>query len=417
MKIVFITQYYLPQNNGGTELYIYNLCRHLSELKVETAVCCSAPGLETEANYVHDGIDVYTSTSTDKLVHDIYQLTKSQGFDVVHIHTMGGNLSNLLLQSLVAIRVPVFFTPHLVDNFCLNNGKLLYKNSSACTGYVSKIKCQSCISSVYPAIPSFYRNRVFQFALQYMLPKKIAAKLFTSFHFLASEMTGRIRLLKTNKIKIIPVAKWYESVLEVNGLPYLPFVPQAVSNAFLKEQPGGGHEGFKWVFAGRLSPEKGIKELAELFKKNALPGDLLILFLFLSDKQGEFEQELLETLQQQENVIIHTNQQADKVAVRMKECDCLVLPTKICEMAPLVIGEAFSLHIPVLVSKFIREEILPEQGVKFSYDVQDDFADKFNFMRKHSREMKKRGFKAHRPNSFLQVAEKHLQIYSEALES
>ncbi len=84
----------------------------------------------------------------------------------------------------------------------------------------------------------------------------------------------------------------------------------------------------------------------------------------------------------------------------------------ICEMAPLVIQEAFACGKPVLVSNFIKYDVEKlKVGLHFNYEIPGDFKNKFSMMR-HTNFP---GLNNFEPLSFTEVAQRHIDLYNKSL--
>ena len=423
MKILYVTQGFFPDHKGGTELYLLRLCKQILRSNHLCEILCVNDYVAIAEEYSYNEIPVHKISKTLNLNYEIKNLVKTESFDIIHIHSFGGKIDNKFLQCVRMIGVPIFFTPHLAENFCLNGGTLRYKNKYNCDGYVNAVKCQTCISVANNGLPSMFKYRVFQFLLQRIVPRIISKNIFSEFHFLGRKMKNRIGLLKDSKTNIVALSEWYEQLLKLNGLQNINLIPQAVDSAFIPNELNNNKvpndklsNGFKWVFVGRLSPEKGIYNLIEIFIKNSKEEDSLLLILFLNQNLNEFETNILEMVKDHTNIVIHQNCSSKGISMLLRNSNCLVLPSKVCEMAPLVLEEAFASNIPVLVSNYIQLDIeIKRLGVKFDYNVKFDFETKFNYMRTFKEKSSFKGLNSFKPISFNEVADLHISLYSSSL--
>ena len=378
-KIIFITESFLPYKNGGTELYLYNVCKALLQKGVTMHVCTFSNTGQNE--YEVDHIPVTDHESITEVLKTLNKLVQYSNYTSLHIHTLGNNFNNAVLRKILDLPLQFFYTPHLVSDLCANSGKLIYKNIQNCNGFVSPVKCQACISTTNN-LPSIYSSIIFQNFLQKFIPVSILKKIRSPFHLRGKEASLRVKLLRKKNVRVISVADWYLEILKINNLTNLSFVKQGVSNEFkLSTKNNIGHSGFSWAYVGRLSSEKGIEELITVFIKNHLPGDNLKLFVFKNVFVNEFEENILSLISAYGNIYLEYNIIGVELSEAVLKCNALVLPTKICEMSPLVIAEANYLKLPVLCSNFIRQSSKTFTGLKFNYSNPDDFATKFNQIR------------------------------------
>lgn len=414
IKILFITQTFFPKHKGGTEIYLQNLCKSLQSKNIALEVVCT--DYETDGNeyeFMYDSVRVSIIPTYKSLNTEIAKIIHHGSFNLVHVHSFGGRISNSFLQFLQQQHIPIFFTPHLVENFCLNGGTLKYRNKYVCNGFVNVVKCQTCISSIQKGLPIVFKYQFSQFIIQNLIPLKVRSQFLSGFHFLAKNMKEKIFLLKSNNVNVIGLSQWYVEILELNGLKNISFIPYGISKSFnnLNKSISSTSTGFRWIFIGRLSKEKGIDELIEIFQKYSFKGDSLFLCLFINEQLNCFEESILKKINQNSDIILYQNCSTDDISLLLKQSDCLVIPSKVCEMGPLVLYEAKACGIPVLVSENIRENVKSlEVGLKFNYDRVNDFMDKFNIMRKSSKDLFK-GLSSFSPNSLEEVGRLHLKAY------
>ena len=418
MKVLFITQTFFPKHKGGTEVYLLNLCKILQAQNVQCKIICTDSGNEEAESYSYESISIETISPTENIGYKVLSVLKTEEYNILHIHTLGGRIDNTFLAFLKSKGIAYFFTPHLVGNFCLNGGRLQYKNRKNCNGYVSIIKCQTCISGVNEGLHFIFKNKMAQFILQRIIPGNLSRKWFSKYHFLARMMKDRITMIKEGNVTIVAVSEWYAGVLKLNGCKNVSYIPQGVNPLFLEESKiaPGVKEGFSWTFIGRLSKEKGINELVEVFINNALPEDRLNFIFFAKEVTDDFEEMILRKVLSHANIRVYRNSSPEKVFMLLKESDCLVVPSKVCEMAPLVFQEAFVCGVPVLISNYIREDIVSKKlGLQFDYNKENDFDQKFNFIRSAKRDILFSGLSNYKKSSFEDVAIKQLGLYKAAI--
>jgi glycosyltransferase involved in cell wall biosynthesis len=420
MKVLFITQTFFPKHKGGTEVYLLNLCKILETKKVACKIICTDSGNEEAESYLYESISIEAIPPTENICDKVLSVLKTEEYNILHIHTLGGRLDNTFLAFLKIKEIAYFFTPHLVGNFCLNGGRLQYKNQKACNGYVSIIKCQTCISGVNEGLHFVFKNKIGQFILQRIIPGTLSRKWFSKYHFLARMMKDRIAMIKERNVTIIAVSEWYAGILKLNGCKNVSYIPQGLNPLFMEESKivPGVKEGFSWTFIGRLSEEKGIDELVEVFINNALPEDSLNFIFFVKEVPGDFEEMILDKVRSHVNIRLYRNSSPEKVFELLKESDCLVVPSKVCEMAPLVFQEAFACRVPVLISNYIREDIVSKKlGLQFDYNKENDFDEKFNFIRSARRDILFSGLSEYKKSSFEDVAITQLGLYKVAIKA
>ncbi len=237
MKVLFITQTFFPDHKGGTEVYLYNLCKSLIAKQINCKILCTNyKSNEAIKTFLLDGISVEIINERENLHQAVRSIVSKEGFSVIHIHTVGGRINNDFLSILKEKNVPVFFTPHLAENLCLNYGKLQYKNKRDCDGFVSVVKCQTCLSHSNKFLSPFFKHRLPQLFIQKILPGFVSRKIFSPFHFLGKAMKRRVLIIKQNNINVVALADWYSNVIKLNQINNCTTVLQAVNDEFTGEK-------------------------------------------------------------------------------------------------------------------------------------------------------------------------------------
>jgi glycosyltransferase involved in cell wall biosynthesis len=253
-----------------------------------------------------------------------------------------------------------------------------------------------------------------------ILPAGITSKFFSKQHFAVYEKLERIQLLNKQRVKVIALSEWYFELLKQNNIEDVTLIQQGVGVEFFVDKSSIKQQRAKssvhWIFVGRMSEEKGVKELVETFLQVNVPGDKLTIVTIKSQFEDKYFEEVNIIIDASKQVSVSFNRSKEEVAELIATADCLVLPSKVTEMASLVIQEALAVGKPVLVSDFIRSNVEMEKtGLKFSYE-KNDFLVRMKEMR--SRLMDNEIFIGI-PNAslvtFKQVAEKHLLLYNKCV--
>ena len=109
-------------------------------------------------------------------------------------------------------------------------------------------------------------------------------------------------------------------------------------------QKKSGGEGIRFLYVGRLSPEKGVDLALDAMKK--IKGRLIIigdgeLMSLCRERSRELGASKIEVMGYQSKEV---------VAAQMEASDVLILPSRCKEPAPLVLGEAAYHHLPAIVA-------------------------------------------------------------------
>lgn len=416
LKVFFVTETFLPAHIGGTEMYLFNLCKELQKKEIYCKVFCEGEEEEYQ-EYLHENVPVQLCPSADaeSIFKSLSKAKATEGFDILHIHSFNGQINNNFFSKLHQFELPLFFTPHLVNNFCSNNnGSLRFKNKIECNGVVGSVKCQTCTFSNYEKLPFLYRTTLLHFIIHRLLPIYIAKRFFSKHHFVIYEKLERIQLLNKQKVGVIALSKWYAELLKRNQIVDVTLIQQGVSRLFISKGKTGKHQetmqSVQWIFVGRMSKEKGVKELIEVFQQVDAPGDRLTIITIKPKSADGYFEEIVDTIEADERIALLFNQSGEDVSELLASADCLVLPSKITEMAPLVVQEAIASNKPVLVSDYIRDDVEKEgTGLKFSFEKVGDFLKKMKEIRGRLRPFIT--INNARSLTFEQVAADHIFIY------
>ena len=141
------------------------------------------------------------------------------------------------------------------------------------------------------------------------------------------------------------------------------------------------------VFVGRLSPEKGLKNLLRAWGRLRMPIRLRILGD--GPLRAELEQMAYDLKLSQITFLGHVNQAATQAAI--KEARFLILPSECYENFPLTIIEALSCGTPVICSRLgAMQEIVKDgdTGLHFTPGNAEDLAEKVAWAWDHPRQAK-----------------------------
>ena len=239
--------------------------------------------------------------------------------DVVHLHNIYHQLSPSVLRPIARAGIPSVMTLHDYKLACptyqfLDHGKIC----EACLGgrfyHATTHRCKdgSLVSSLLATVESYAHGitgayspvRLFIAPSRFLRDKMKEAGVFPD----------RMRLLN-------------------HFIDAEPIAPAA--------SPGGG-----FVFAGRLSPEKGVDVLIEAAGR--LPG---VTVEVLGDGPARAELEVLATRVAPGRVRFHGRLGKESVHAAMRGALAVVVPSRWYENQPMTVLEAFACGVPVIGSR------------------------------------------------------------------
>jgi glycosyltransferase involved in cell wall biosynthesis len=258
-----------------------------------------------------------TSTVWNRQVFDeLTAVLKQFAPDLVHFHNTFPLISPAAYVAAQRLGIPVVQTLHNFRLFCLNG--LFLRNGRT---------CEDCLGRAAPwpgVLHSCYRQS-----------RKASA--------VVAAMLGFHRLRGTWEAEIdtyIALSEFARRKFVAGGLPADRIV---VKPNFLPVDPGTGtHNGGFALYAGRLSPEKGIERLLRVWGKLA-PGITLRVI-----GGGPLESLAASSPSTVEWV---GWQPRERVLAAMKDARFLVFPTEWYEGLPMVVLEAIATGLPVIASR------------------------------------------------------------------
>ena len=171
----------------------------------------------------------------------------------------------------------------------------------------------------------------------------------------------------------------------------LPESKIKVKPNFVSPDPGEKNGiGNDVVFVGRLSPEKGLKNLLQAWEQLHVPVPLRILGD--GPLRAELEQMAYDLKLSQVRFLGHANHSVTQTAI--KNARFLILPSECYENFPLTIIEAFSCGTPVICSRLgAMQEIVKDggNGLHFTPGNPEDLAEKVAWAWDHPRQVKDMG--------------------------
>lgn len=251
--------------------------------------------------------------------------------DVIHVHNLFFDASPSVLYQAKRMGIPVVATLHNYRLICAN--AMLIREGAI---------CEKCIHSTFPSsgiINKCYRGSAVQSGL-------------------VTAITGTHKILGTWKNKVdayITLSGFMRNKilsgsagLEANKVYITP-------NAIADPGEGAKLRDDYFLFVGRISPEKGILQLARMFAETKI-GKLIIAG---DGPQAENIRQLAATT---DNIDYLGLQPAETVIAYMKQAKALIFPSTWYEGMPMTIIEAFATGTPVLASRLGSMVEMIEEG-------------------------------------------------------
>ena len=310
------------------------------------------------------------------------KIIKKEKPEVAHLHNIFGHLSPSIIFALKKRRIPIVLTLHDYKLFCPNYQ--FFSQGKICFDCLKKKNYYSCLSK------KCVKNSSIKSLIGYLEAKwqkdflKVAEKIDI---FLAPSLYMRRKALAWG----IPAEK-------------VIHLPHFVSSDFLKQSSLKRNPYF--LYFGRLSQEKGVKLLIEVFKGREWRIKIV--------GQGPLE---IKTKSKNIELLAYKNQKELKEII--SQAYLIIIPSLWPENFPYTVLESFALAKPVLAARVggLPELIRNKQtGLLFKPNNQDDLEEKIIWASQHPKKMEKMGQAAQKEVLARYNSEKHYQKLIEIYE-
>lgn len=310
MRILFIHNAY--RQYGGEDVAVAEETALLREKGHEVSTLL----FTNDSGGVAAALGAVYNRSSARRVQEAIRTFRPQ---VIHVHNWFFAASPSVLYAAARARVPVVMTLHNYRILCAN--ALLLRNNAP---------CELCVPHRFPL-----------YGVRYQCYRQSAAQ-----SALVTGVTGIHKSLRTWQQKVhtyITLTQFARSRFTGSSLG-VPPGKLAVKPNFIKD-PGEGRavrDDF-FLFAGRLSAEKGVPVLLEAFA--GLPHCQLVVA-----GDGDGKEAWRRQYASAANITFAGKQTRDGLLDMMKRCKALVFPSIWYEGLPFTILEAFATGTPVIAS-------------------------------------------------------------------
>lgn len=364
LRIIHCLVFYLPVRTAGIEVYVQALTRYLAQCGHQVKIL--VPNYPGEPPYPSQdgGVPIITYNETYNQTRDAFagkvpgsglpqfeKILQYEQPDIVHFHqlTSSNGISIFHFRAAKATGAKVVFTNHLAGLTC-STGTMNFMGTSVCNGKMDERNCSRCL---------LHAQGHSQLATTLMVQAGKMFHLIGDLKFLPAKWQmpatiahKRRRLHELFSIcdQVITPAAWYQQLLIDNGFPAekVVLVKQGLANAvdFQKPPvPKSVDAVVRFIYAARIFPEKGLDTL--LMAMQQIKGSF-VLDIF-GQEDGAAYKAFCESLSK-ENPQIRWFDALPHVELmkQFSKYDVLVIPSRVAEMAPLVIPEATAAGLPVL---------------------------------------------------------------------
>lgn len=438
MKIIHVLNHFLPQQQAGTEIYTWALCKEFIKKGINVKVLIPNYGKSYDEEYEYDGLIVYKYAEPSHVDRSLVMgfrepdgLIAFRAFlaiekpDLVHFHELAGSngIGIKHVREAKNIGIKIIMTFHLARYTCVT-GNLLYKGKIICNGKIENIKCSICLlnnkglnktSHLIAYVSSLLNyNKIDTSKLNNILGTALGtASIISRNEENLNELIGLCD-------QVVCITKWYMDVLNINcvNMEKVTYIDQGLPTAFSQYIESDIHNTspLKLMFLGRITPIKGLHLLLDALE--FFPETEVELSIFGNSDGTNYESELRKKTKGKLNVIWRGSLTQDKVQERMLEHDLLCQCSTVCEMSPLVIQEARAAGMPVLASNVNgnKEQLANgAAGLLFETNDVESLKNQISNIMKNRYLIQDLKTKIQTPRNFSNVSEDYLQLYSKLL--
>lgn len=423
MVIGIVTNFTYQDIAGGTEIYCKQLANSLSLLG--NSVFWFAPNFH-ETTTCEEGVGVFTivkfaakSNKPDVNISDLFiQEAKARSVDILHFHEFGGveGVNVDMLELCKASGFSVVITYHLLQNICFT-GTLKFAGVEPCSGRLVPSKCAVCSRTS----PIHVNNKIKGWLarkLADLLRISIKYKIHRFFSGLNQWVNSfQLKLESINKISnysdaVISLSDWFTQILLINGLkrekifqfyqvsPNLPSVDSSID----------GRSGF--VYMGRINYEKGIDLLIKSAEILSAIDDEFYIDIYGPLPHHSSQKYLIDLISKSPNLSYKGFVASENVIDIISKYKAVIVPSRVEEMAPLIIMEANHAKVPVVASDVKGNLEMVTRlncGLLFRSESVSDLVDSIKLINKNSTD-----FLFLKPciSDFNELALRHIKLYN-----
>lgn len=391
MKIALLTEYFFPDQQGGTELYVFNLAKALMKTAHLVEVIAVHP---TKTEGMYEGImiryipynrdvskEVISGIRAADNVGALLHLVKTHNYERLHFHTITPSLGYHHFKACFNAGFNCFLTSHVPGHTCMR-GDLLHLGREICDGKIEVKRCSECYfhyrgmpSPLHSFLPGVFRHtNLFPILTNAAALKK--AQINDMGHFLS---------------KLIVVSEWQWQVFLRNNFDAekLSLCRQAIEVFPTIETEDQHNKRLKISFAGRISPEKGLHLLLSALTKVDENGFELHVAAIPVKAKKTYLKTVKKLASKIKHLVWQENMPNTNMPAFLKNTDVLCVPSQGLETGPFVVYEALAAGVPVLgsnlggIAELVRENV---NGWLFPFNDTEVLKQKINLLisQKHS---------------------------------
>lgn len=385
MKIALGIATYYPESTGGTEKYVHELAKYLTENQIEVVII--TPSTKAGFSYHYEDYKVHTFEVPKEFTKDEAQgnvicrgyknfedLIKELQPNIFHLHSLSTSLNTYHLEIVKNLHIKTLFTAHIPGTICPKGDFIMYDNK-VCDGKLLPSKCGHCYAKW-----RHKNNFLGEFTGRLAQSPLAVRLLYSKIPQLAVTQRKQRDLehLKQNTSFIIPTCQWLYDTFIQNGFSkeHLKICRQGV-NLGEKEHTttDKNYENpIKIGFIGRLSPEKGLHNLLNAFLSANMPNLELHVVVIKLEFYTDYEyfEKIDKLINSSDKIHYQENMPSNLINKFLEEIHILSVPSVWLETGPLTVYEALNQNVPIIGSNIGGvKELVENNETGFLYDFND----------------------------------------------
>lgn len=380
--------FFSVRDKGGTELFLLSLARSQVAAGHQVKIVC--PNTKEEVGFdAIDGISItyfpfpygdanarfLSGIESHRTCDAFRSLVEEIDPEIIHMHGFYPHflkhfeaLGNRSTRKLL-------LTVHLVNMLCPNQTLVNWRDEP-CDGLVDFARCSTCISSD-PAGTT--RRRIVRrvahaltIPINAALYRAFSAKAFATHTPSQSRVAAQIRTLNflRENAWIDLLNPWFHAVFARNGfsprrLSYFHSPVFDPANFLSRPVIRQANARVKFLFVGRLSPQKGIRLLIQTLKRLGPFKDRFVISLVGRHTDAGLVEEIRQLARQGYRLALLGEMENRDIPSLYRNSDYLLFPSakNSGDMLPLVIQEALENNLPVVSSDIPSAMTMIHEGV------------------------------------------------------
>ncbi|MGN6343323.1 MAG: glycosyltransferase [Ginsengibacter sp.] len=431
MKIIHCLDHFLPEQIGGTEIYILSLAKSLLKWNIESVVVIPNYGKNENEDYYVENIKVikYGEMSIanraitlgkeiPKGISNFETVLSSERPDIVHFHSIGSSIG-ITIHHLIKSKALGFHT--LIT---MHRASYTSQTENGISDGIIDIKKYTAASYAARQLSPLKQKlllgiAMFAYRINYDATNwRSSLGTAIGFPFVIKRLQENLSLVAEKCDRIVVLTKWYGKVLVANGVKESELIHIAQGlplQRSMQAQLKIGKE-LKIVFIGRIIEEKGLHLLLKAIR-HLLPSKIGVdIYGQLND--STYCKTWKDKTSGMANIAWKGVMEPATVVCSLSNYDLLCIPSIVSEMSPLVIQEAFAARIPVMASNVYGNAEQINDGINgwlFKFNDAEDLRQKLEMLIENPNMIQEAKKYIPEVRLFSDVAKDYKKLYEEVL--